>query len=375
MGSADGGAGGATRAELVENLKQVAHKLGRTPANRELDDHGEYSRGPYRRVFGRWTNALQAAGLVEEGSEESQECPWDGCQYVSNEDGVKRHHKLAHGESVAGAEATCTNCGKTYRTKPHRANAERTFHSRECFEEWYAENPLANTGHQPWHDSDVLRKLYVEQNKTAREVGEVLGCSCQAILRSLDRFGIEKDEAMRDRAPPEVKDREALYELYAQQGLVAREIAEKLDCPTRTVSGWIKRHGFEPHWGCHRGKYDSIRFSIRDEPWEATTARIRERDAHTCQMCGDERAPDDRRLDVHHIPALLDGGCNADELLISLCNGCHRKAECYLQSIPEVEACVRDWSDDELPEGRERWTPDDASGLNGQTELSAFGDD
>jgi NMD protein affecting ribosome stability and mRNA decay len=75
-------------------------------------------------------------------------------------------------------------------------------------------------------------------------------------------------------------------------------------------------------------------------------------------MCGEERAPTDRALDVHHIPGLMDGGCNADELLTSLCNECHKKAEHYLRTIPEIEFVLCDWFDDELPEGRERWTPD-----------------
>jgi len=46
------------------------------------------------------------------------------------------------------------------------------------------------------------------------------------------------------------------------------------------------------------------------------------RDNHTCKKCG-------RRdlLDIHHIQAVMDGGSNEPENLITLCNVCHREWE------------------------------------------------
>jgi len=130
-----------------------------------------------------------------------------------------------------------------------------------------------------------------------------------------------------------------------------------------------------PHFRGGYDHYEAVLGGMRNEAWEKTAARVRERDDHTCQICGEERAPDDRALDVHHIIALVDGGCSADELLISLCGSCHHKTEAYTRSIPGVELHLRDWPDDELPEGRERWTSDDASERDGQTELATFADD
>lgn len=512
--------------ELVENLQQVADELGRVPTSREMDDHGEYSRGPYRSHFGRWNKALEAAGLKESTDDEEHECPWEGCDYTSNEDGVRRHHKLAHGESIAGVEVVCENCGKVYSEKPHRARSDgRNFHNRACFDEYMAENPLANTEKRLWHDEETVREFYVERDVSARELGDMLGCSTQAILRSLDRFGIEKDLPTWERTPDELKDKDTLHELYVEQRMVAREIAAKLGCSTSTVTRWVNEYDFDSHFGvvedirdaetlrrmyvnqkrtvyemadeldcavttvrrwlthhdieirprkapatdeltdvtllremyiekgldahevaaklgCHKqsvlywlhkhgietrprqepavseleeeelmewlyvdqrktqreiaaelgcrtgnvgywlrkhgietrdgpntgiesahwrgghSTYHAVLALIRDEPWSTTTERIRDRNDHICQMCREERAPTDRALDVHHIPGLMDGGCNADELLTSLCNECHKKAEHYLRTIPEIELVLCDWSDDELPEGRKRWTPD-----------------
>ena len=47
--------------------------------------------------------------------------------------------------------------------------------------------------------------------------------------------------------------------------------------------------------------------------WDATRRRILTRDGHRCVLCGADAC------EVHHtIP-----GVEADELLVSLCSGCH----------------------------------------------------
>jgi transposase-like protein len=235
-------------AELITNLQQVADELGKVPASREMDDHGEYSRGPYRSHFGRWNKALEAAGLKESTDDEEHECPWEGCDYTSNEDGVRRHHKLAHGESIAGVEVVCENCGKVYSEKPHRARSDgRNFHNRACFDEYMAENQLANTQKRPWHDEETVREFYVERDMSARELGDMLGCSTQAILRSLSRFGIEKDLSTWEQTPEELKDKETLRELYVERDVPARKVADELGCAISTVLRWARKHGLEPY--------------------------------------------------------------------------------------------------------------------------------
>jgi hypothetical protein len=82
-----------------------------------------------------------------------------------------------------------------------------------------------------------------------------------------------------------------------------------------------------PLWNGGKSIYDAVKKQIRrNESWEMTRARIRKRDGHECHMCGDET----QQLHVHHIVPIMAGGCNADDLLISLCRSCHRTAESFL---------------------------------------------
>lgn len=132
-------------------------------------------------------------------------------------------------------------------------------------------------------------------------------------------------------------------------------------CSEDCLYGWSSSITGQDHplWRGGESLRDAIRKLIRDEPWDTTAARVRTRDNHECQVCGKHTSEQDRALTANHIPALKDGGCNADGLLFAVCDECHHKAEAYIRALPEVELRLRDWTDDELPEGRERWTPDD----------------
>lgn len=57
--------------------------------------------------------------------------------------------------------------------------------------------------------------------------------------------------------------------------------------------------------------------------WQELRQMTLERDGHTCQGCG----ANDRSLDIHHIIPRERGGQDTLRNLISLCTGCHRKAE------------------------------------------------
>lgn len=59
-------------------------------------------------------------------------CPTCGAE-CANEHGVKIHHKRVHGESIAGVEIECAECGDTERIEPWKdKRAERNFCSEAC---------------------------------------------------------------------------------------------------------------------------------------------------------------------------------------------------------------------------------------------------
>lgn len=72
--------------------------------------------------------------------------------------------------------------------------------------------------------------------------------------------------------------------------------------------------------------------------WRSQRKKARERDNHTCQICGATREELGRELDVHHVKAFREFGYIKDENknyraanrldnLISLCSSCHHKVE------------------------------------------------
>jgi 5-methylcytosine-specific restriction endonuclease McrA len=286
---------------------------------------------------------------------------------------------------------------------------------------------------KPWQDEERLRELYVEQDMSSREVAEELECSKTVILTWLDEFGIEKDTPKRDMTPAELEDEDALRRLCVERELTTREIASKIDCSQRTVTRWINEHGIEerpwfvgelrdeaqlyemyvgkelgiteiadslgcaqstvlnwlrrhgietrpvaptgadsPHWTGGKSIYDGVKHAL-PLAWREQRRQQRERDNRTCQLCGEKRDPTEQRLDVNHLIPILCGGTNGDYNLMSMCRGCHSKTEAFVRK--HISSVLVDWSDDELPEDRGRWTPDDASELDGQTELPTFADD
>lgn len=52
-----------SREELIDDLHQTTEKLGRPPKSTEVAEHCQFSIMPYKRVFGKWNDALRAAGL------------------------------------------------------------------------------------------------------------------------------------------------------------------------------------------------------------------------------------------------------------------------------------------------------------------------
>lgn len=65
--------GRASRDELVEALRDLAMDLGRSPSQKDMDEHGEYSVRPFYRVFGSWIDALDAAGMEPDVTQQKRD--------------------------------------------------------------------------------------------------------------------------------------------------------------------------------------------------------------------------------------------------------------------------------------------------------------
>ncbi len=100
----------------------------------------------------------------------------------------------------------------------------------------------------PWQDANRLREMYVENKMSTREMADEFECNPSNVLKWMDEYGIErrsKSEANRLRHQQNHrpwKDRERLSALYRDQNMTTREVAEELGCAKTTVEYWLRHH-------------------------------------------------------------------------------------------------------------------------------------
>lgn len=73
--------------------------------------------------------------------------------------------------------------------------------------------------------------------------------------------------------------------------------------------------------------------------YENAAAYVRDRDKHTCQLCGTKS--DDKKhivIEVHHVIRRSDGGSNKPSNLISLCHSCHKKVHSNEKLLKELQS-------------------------------------
>lgn len=92
---------------------------------------------------------------------------------------------------------------------------------------------------KPYEDPDILRKLYIDEQKTMTEIGEIFGCSGDTIRVHLKKNNIPVRPYFQPRPLKDVD----LNELYTNQRMSSTEIAERYGISHRTVLSELKRQG------------------------------------------------------------------------------------------------------------------------------------
>ncbi|EMA47991.1 hypothetical protein [Halococcus saccharolyticus] len=242
-------------------------------------------------------------------------------------------------------------------------------------------------GYEILDNPEEMERLYVGKKHSINTIAEDLGFSFSTVRQALLSHGIEtrSDTAHIGEGEDNPRWQGGKAEIECEQcGKIEPVKPARLGrarfCSRGCKDRWQSENVFGQDHHQWRGGYctrEAVKKLIRAETWETQTApRIRERDNHECQVCGKHTSEQDRALTVNHLPALLDGGCNNDDVLFTVCDECHHKAEAYVRALPEVDLLLRDWTDDELPGGRERWTPpEDPTPTPEQSTFAAFADD
>lgn len=115
-----GGQNKISRDDLLDALQDLASELGDTPTRAEMDDVGDYSGSAYRREFGSWNEAVEAANL--------------------NPNHEPKKEKSEH---------TCDWCGSTVYRHDSQVTGSNFYCSRECKHE-YQEAEVVGKGHHQW---------------------------------------------------------------------------------------------------------------------------------------------------------------------------------------------------------------------------------
>ena len=195
-----------------------------------------------------------------------------------------------------------------------------------------------NTG--PWDKKDWLKEQYIIQGKSVPDIAKEYNVSESHIYTKLDEFDIPRrnrgHKGAKWKQEKRYTDKEFLVEEYIKKLKTGSEIAEMCGVTSDTIYHWMDKHGIKrrekkervkelaPNW---KGGYASDYGSN----WKRMRDKTRERDGHTCQVCGHEWTEGEMKLDVHHITPIkkFDTPEKANTLdnLITLCRSCHKKWE------------------------------------------------
>lgn len=110
-----------------------------------------------------------------------------------------------------------------------------------------------------YRDKDWLEVQIIEKGRSKQDIADECGVAHSTIYTWRDKFEIEKNKGKRLWRYPTV-----LRELYHEQDLSMREIADKLDCSKGAVLYQMKTNGIEadtqcpnrpPHFSVNRRRY------------------------------------------------------------------------------------------------------------------------
>ena len=256
-------------------------------------------------------------------------CPTCGRTDFKNMHGVKIHHHRAHGESIAGVEVGCANCGASKRVSQARyEQTDRFFCNDDCQGQWQSDH-LAGEDAANWQGGTVT--VGCDNCGTSKEVKQHVYEGNEHHFCDHDCWGEWASKTLSGENSP-------------RWGRVTVECAYCGD--SKRVSQYRHEH-CQRHF-CHDkncwGKWASKNRVGEAHPlwtgggvsyygpnWNHQRRACMDRDDHRCQICGvlDEDAA--RSLEVHHIRPIaeFDELENANRLgnLITLCRGCHKRWE------------------------------------------------
>ena len=233
---------------------------------------------------------------------------------------MKYHHNYAHGESIAGVEIVCDNCGNTTTRNPAKIkNQDKVYCSRQC---QYADRTEL--------DKAKLYELYWGEHMSTGEIADEEDTSPQVVQRRMREYGIPvKNGHSHSAWVFQMLPRSVLHKEYVRRNKSTYTLADEYDVSLE----FVRQHLHEidipvrTRWVRPTDR-DLVREDYDYGPnWREIRKKVLKRYNHTCQGCG-EKAD---KLCVHHIIPFrtFDDREKANELdnLVPYCPTCHYKWE------------------------------------------------
>jgi len=213
------------------------------------------------------------------------DCPECG-ESFNSEHGMKIHHKLSHGFSLAKQKSACTKCGDEFE---YYTKDKRGLYCEDCADNsWGNENLVSKEGsnNPNWSGgkpvvkcSSCGKEIKVKRDNNRRYENHFCSSQCESNYRSEKYSG--KDN-------PRYIDGESSQRNYGKG-------------------------------------------------WKQAKKKVRERDNNECQVCGKSKDEAGKNLPVHHIKPVRTFSSPEDahflDNLITLCPKHHQEVECGNRKI------------------------------------------
>lgn len=250
------------------------------------------------------------------------DCPTCGREF-DGERGMRVHHAQAHGETLPNRE--CANCDAEFYSEE-----ERKYCSEECRDESVS---FSGTDHPNYRGGKATTECDICGDEFEYYPSEKPGRYCPDCVKNEnwrhDR-DISGENNPRWSGGKEVYDCDICgesFERYPSQVDGETTLCSD-DCRAEWLSEAFTGDG-HPNW---RGGGNEA----YGKGWAEIRRKALDRDDHACVLCGKTREEIGRNPDVHHIvplrafvesPVLVREDAHTLDNVVSLCVGCHRRAE------------------------------------------------